>query len=92
MSRFRRAEVCGVIGISCTDFRIAAGGHPWIMEFNIIPGVTSHSLVPMSIRATEKLSRSFGNDCCFNVTLRADVGTYSARPSNDSLKAGYVTM
>ncbi|MCA9066129.1 MAG: D-alanine--D-alanine ligase, partial [Planctomycetaceae bacterium] len=25
--------------------------HPWLLEINTIPGMTSHSLVPMSIRA-----------------------------------------
>ncbi len=44
-------EVCGVAGISRTDLRIDPDGEPWILEINTIPGMTSHSLVPMSIRA-----------------------------------------
>lgn len=44
-------ETCGVSGISRTDLRIDSNGEPWILEINTIPGMTSHSLVPMSIRA-----------------------------------------
>jgi len=42
---------CGVTGISRTDLRIDTEGEPWILEINTIPGMTSHSLVPMSIRS-----------------------------------------
>ncbi len=44
-------ETCGVTGISRTDLRLDSDGNPWILEINTIPGMTSHSLVPMSIRA-----------------------------------------
>jgi D-alanine-D-alanine ligase len=44
-------EVCGVTGISRTDLRIDSDGRPCILEINTIPGMTSHSLVPMSARA-----------------------------------------
>ncbi len=44
-------EVCGVQSISRTDLRIDAAGNPFILEINTIPGMTSHSLVPMSARA-----------------------------------------
>lgn len=44
-------ETCGVTGISRTDLRIDSDGEPWILEINTIPGMTSHSLVPMSIRS-----------------------------------------
>ena len=44
-------ETCGVAGISRTDLRLDSDGQPWILEINTIPGMTSHSLVPMSIRA-----------------------------------------
>ena len=43
-------ETCGVTGISRTDLRIDSNGEPWILEINTIPGMTSNSLVPMSIR------------------------------------------
>ena len=44
-------KICGVTGISRTDLRVDATGRPWILEINTIPGMTSHSLVPMSARA-----------------------------------------
>ena len=44
-------QVCGVTAISRTDLRVDAEGRPWILEINTIPGMTSHSLVPMSARA-----------------------------------------
>jgi D-alanine-D-alanine ligase len=44
-------KICGVAGISRTDLRIDSDGHAWILEINTIPGMTSHSLVPMSVRS-----------------------------------------
>jgi len=44
-------ETCGVTGISRTDLRLDSDGEAWILEINTIPGMTSHSLVPMSIRS-----------------------------------------
>ena len=44
-------RVCEVHGISRTDLRIDSNGCPYILEINTIPGMTSHSLVPMSARA-----------------------------------------
>jgi D-alanine-D-alanine ligase len=48
---FAACEECGVTGITRTDLRIDSNGDPWILEINTIPGMTSHSLVPMSVRA-----------------------------------------
>ncbi|MCA9013608.1 MAG: ATP-grasp domain-containing protein, partial [Planctomycetaceae bacterium] len=44
-------NACGVRGISRTDLRIDVHGQPWILEINTIPGMTSHSLVPMAAQA-----------------------------------------
>jgi D-alanine-D-alanine ligase len=33
------------------DFLLDAGGRPWFIEVNTIPGLTDHSLVPMAARA-----------------------------------------
>lgn len=44
-------RVCGVTGISRTDLRLDHDGRFWILEINTIPGMTSHSLVPMSAAA-----------------------------------------
>ncbi len=47
----RTCEVCGVSAISRTDLRIDNNGNPFILEINTIPGMTSHSLVPMSAQS-----------------------------------------
>lgn len=33
------------------DFMLDAGGQPWLIEANTVPGMTAHSLVPMAARA-----------------------------------------
>ncbi|MFN9720822.1 MAG: D-alanine--D-alanine ligase [Planctomycetota bacterium] len=53
-------RVCGVTGISRTDLRLDEQGRFWILEINTIPGMTSHSLVPMSAAA---LGLSIGELC-----------------------------
>ncbi|MFM7055839.1 MAG: D-alanine--D-alanine ligase [Planctomycetota bacterium] len=47
----RAVNVCGVSAISRTDLRLAPDGTFCILEINTIPGMTSHSLVPLSIAA-----------------------------------------
>lgn len=47
----KASKVCGVTSISRTDLRITTAGDVFILEINTIPGMTSHSLVPMSINA-----------------------------------------
>lgn len=56
----RACQVCGVSAISRTDVRVDSSGHCWILEINTIPGMTSHSLVPMSAKA---LGISLGELC-----------------------------
>jgi len=34
------------------DFMLDADGKPWLLEMNTSPGMTSHSLVPMSAKAS----------------------------------------
>lgn len=53
-------RLCGVTAISRTDIRIDESGRPWLLEINTIPGMTSHSLVPMSARS---LGISLGELC-----------------------------
>lgn len=43
-------NVCGVTGIARVDLRVDENDVPWILEVNTIPGMTSHSLVPMAAR------------------------------------------
>lgn len=44
-------RVCRAHGILRVDFRIDADGRPHVLEINTIPGMTSHSLVPLSAAA-----------------------------------------
>lgn len=44
----RACRACGVSGISRTDLRLMQDGRFCFLEINTIPGMTSHSLVPMS--------------------------------------------
>ena len=43
-------SACGVTGLARVDFRVDPQGTPWILEVNTIPGMTSHSLVPMAAK------------------------------------------
>ncbi len=56
----KACDVCGVTGISRTDLRLDEAGRFWILEVNTIPGMTSHSLVPMSAAS---LGLSIGELC-----------------------------
>lgn len=56
----RACRACGVGAISRTDLRLDEWGRCWILEINTIPGMTSHSLVPMSAQA---LGISVGELC-----------------------------
>jgi D-alanine-D-alanine ligase len=42
----------GVNGWGRVDFMLDAAGQPWFIEVNTVPGLTSHSLVPMAAQAT----------------------------------------
>jgi D-alanine-D-alanine ligase len=42
---------CGASGWGRVDFMMDAAGRPQLLEINTIPGMTSHSLVPMAARA-----------------------------------------
>jgi D-alanine-D-alanine ligase len=53
------ARICArafeLIGGRCwgrVDFMLDAQGKPWLLEVNTVPGMTSHSLVPMAARAS----------------------------------------
>lgn len=43
-------EAVGAIGWGRVDFFVDAGGDPWFLEVNTVPGMTDHSLVPMAAR------------------------------------------
>ncbi|MEQ9408475.1 MAG: D-alanine--D-alanine ligase [Fuerstiella sp.] len=44
----RACQLCGVTGIARVDLRVDEEQQPWILEVNTIPGMTTHSLVPMA--------------------------------------------
>ena len=47
----RAFELVGGRGWGRVDFMLDAQGKPWLLEVNTVPGMTSHSLVPMAARA-----------------------------------------
>lgn len=46
----RAFEVLGARTWGRVDFLMGADGRPWLLEINTLPGMTSHSLVPMAAR------------------------------------------
>lgn len=44
-------ELIGGSGWGRVDFMLDGAGKPWLLEVNTVPGMTSHSLVPMAARA-----------------------------------------
>ena len=44
-------EACDASGWGRADFMMDASGRPQLLEINTVPGMTSHSLVPMAARA-----------------------------------------
>jgi D-alanine-D-alanine ligase len=46
-------EACGASGWGRADFMMDGSGRAQLLEINTIPGMTSHSLVPMAARAVE---------------------------------------
>jgi len=48
----RAFEAVGGSGWGRVDFMLDETGHPWLVEVNTVPGMTGHSLVPMSAKAT----------------------------------------
>src|SRR5580700_48677 len=50
---FAAFEAAGASGWGRVDFMMDATGRPLLLEINTVPGMTSHSLVPMAARAIE---------------------------------------
>ncbi len=46
-------EAAGAEGWGRADFMMDAAGRPLLLEINTVPGMTSHSLVPMAARAVD---------------------------------------
>lgn len=47
----RAFDVIGARDWGRVDFLMGADGQPWLLEINTLPGMTSHSLVPLAARA-----------------------------------------
>lgn len=47
----RACESLSTSGIARVDIRVDECGQPWVLEVNTIPGMTSHSLIPMAAAA-----------------------------------------
>jgi D-alanine-D-alanine ligase len=47
----RAFELLGAAGWGRVDFMLDAQGRPWLLEINTLPGMTTHSLLPMAARA-----------------------------------------
>jgi D-alanine-D-alanine ligase len=45
-------DTCGAEGWGRADFMMDRTGRPLLLEINTVPGMTSHSLVPMAARAS----------------------------------------
>ena len=46
----KSAQVLGCRGWGRVDLMLTADGRPYLLEINTAPGMTGHSLVPMSAR------------------------------------------
>jgi len=44
-------RLVGASGWGRVDFIVEKSGRPWLLELNTVPGMTSHSLVPMAAKA-----------------------------------------
>lgn len=56
-------ELLGASGWGRVDFLLDEHDEPWLLEANLVPGMTSHSLVPMAARA---VGLSF-EDLCWRI-------------------------
>jgi D-alanine-D-alanine ligase len=68
-------RILGCRGWGRIDVLLDAKGRPWFLEANTIPGMTDHSLVPMSARAA---GLSF-EDLCLTILASADLD-YRQKP------------
>jgi D-alanine-D-alanine ligase len=66
----RAAQVLGCRGWGRGDVMLGADGKPWLLEMNTSPGMTNHSLVPMSARVA---GWSF-EDLCIRILEMARLG------------------
>ena len=66
----RPAQAAGAEGWGRADFMMDSTGRPLLLEINTVPGMTSHSLVPMAAR---QAGMSFP-ELCVEILRGAHVG------------------
>ena len=66
----RAARLIDCRGWGRADLMLDDAGHPWLLEINTSPGMTSHSLVPMAARA---VGIEFG-ELCLRILESARLG------------------
>lgn len=69
----------GTKGIARADVMLDAGGHPWVLEVNTIPGMTDHSLVP---KAAEQVGLSLGELC--DLVISRTLARFKVQPLRDA--------
>jgi len=67
-------RLVGASGWGRVDFIVDKAGKPWLLELNTVPGMTSHSLVPMAAKAA---GMSF-DELCWAI-LETSLGEADAR-------------
>ena len=66
-------RLVGASGWGRVDFIVDKSGKPWLLELNTVPGMTSHSLVPMGAKAA---GMSF-DDLCWAILETSMEGGYA---------------
>jgi len=80
--RVQRLAELAYVALDCegwgrADFMLDEDGQPWLLEMNTSPGMTSHSLVPMSARAA---GMSYADLC---VAILSTASCKVRRPARD---------
>lgn len=69
----RACHCCGVTGIARVDLRMSPEGRWYVLEINTIPGMTSHSLVPMAVHALGRNLGEFLEECVLRELMRDSI-------------------
>jgi len=64
-------QACDALGLLRVDFRIDSDGNPYILEINTIPGMTEHSLVPLSVASRGWSLARFCDRCVTSASAQA---------------------
>lgn len=67
-------DACDAVGVLRVDFRIDSQGTPYVLEINTIPGMSDHSLVPLSVTGRGWSLAQFCDWCVKSAWPRSDQG------------------